>query len=197
MEATVALLSYLLGSIPSGFIVGKMSGLDVRTAGSGNIGATNVARLLGRGRGFLTLLADAAKGFVPVLVAQQLNFSDAATALVAAAAFLGHLYPAFLRFKGGKGVATALGALLASAPVIVLALLGIFGAVVAITRLVSLASMIAALAAPFLLWLFFRPTPLVALAFFFAAMIILRHRANISRLMAGTEPRFGESANSR
>lgn len=192
MEALVVIFAYLLGSIPTGFIIGKVAGVDVRRAGSGNIGATNVARVMGKGRGLLTLLADTAKGLIPVFVAQRLSLSDATTALVAAAAFLGHLYPIFLKFKGGKGVATALGALLALAPVVVLVLLGIFSAVVAISRLVSLASMITALAAPFLLWLFFRPTPFVAVTGFFAAMIILRHRANIHRLLSGTEPRFGE-----
>src|SRR5258705_12768116 len=115
MEIIVVLFSYLVGSIPTGFIIGKLAGIDVRTAGSGNIGATNVARVMGKGRGLLTLLADVAKGFVPVFAAQQMAFSDTAVAVVAGAAFLGHLYSIFLKFCGGKGGGTAVGAFLSVA----------------------------------------------------------------------------------
>jgi acyl phosphate:glycerol-3-phosphate acyltransferase len=191
MEIIVGIMSYLLGSIPTGFIIGKLSGLDVRKAGSGNIGATNVARVLGKGRGLLTLSADAAKGFIPVFVARKMGLDDTSVALIGTAAFVGHLYPIFLKFKGGKGVATAFGALLGVAPLAVLMLLGVFGVVVLTSRIVSLGSMAAALAAPFSLWIFSYSAPLVAMAAFLAAMIILRHRANIQRLFSGTEPRFG------
>jgi glycerol-3-phosphate acyltransferase PlsY len=191
MEIIFGIMSYLLGSIPTGFIIGKLSGFDVRKAGSGNIGATNVARVLGKGRGLLTLLADAAKGFIPVFVAQKIGLSDTSVALIAAAAFLGHLYPIFLKFQGGKGVATAFGALLGVAPLAVLVLTVVFGVVVLTSRIVSLSSMAAALAAPLSLWSFSYSPPLVGMAVFLAAMIIVRHRANIQRLFSGTEPRFG------
>ncbi|HEY7221383.1 MAG TPA: glycerol-3-phosphate 1-O-acyltransferase PlsY [Candidatus Binatia bacterium] len=194
MEAIVAILSYLLGSIPTGYIVGKLAGLDIRESGSGNIGATNVARVAGKGRGLLTLLADSAKGFVPAVVAQQLSFSHTAVAAIAAAAFLGHLYPVFLRFQGGKGVATAFGVLLALAPLATLVALVVFTALILVSRTVSLSSIGAAIAAPIAIWFFSYPLAWIVMSALFAAMIILRHRANIQRLLAGTEPKFGTTS---
>ena len=191
MEIFVIIVAYLIGSIPTGVIFGSLAGIDVRSAGSGNIGATNVARVLGKGIGGLTLLADTAKGFLPVFVALQLGFDHAAAASVAAAAFLGHLYPLYLKFRGGKGVATALGALLVLAPLATLILMVVFGGVVLISRIVSLGSIAAAVAAPIILWLLSYATPLIGMGAFLGAMVILRHRANIQRLLAGAEPRFG------
>jgi|SRR5215470_14619907 glycerol-3-phosphate acyltransferase PlsY len=191
MEALLVIFSYLLGSVPSGFIIGKLSGLDVRKAGSGNIGATNVARVIGKGGGLLTLLADTAKGLIPVLAARQMALSDPLTALIGVAAFLGHLYPIFLKFKGGKGVATALGVLLALAPAATVVLMVVFAGVAFTTRIVSLSSMAAAMAAPLVLWLFYYPPASILMSAFMAAMIVLRHYANIQRLLDGTEPRFG------
>jgi acyl phosphate:glycerol-3-phosphate acyltransferase len=183
-------ISYLLGSIPSGFIIGALSGVDVRNTGSGNIGATNVARVLGKGLGLLTLLADIAKGFVPVFVAQRLGMSNLAVALIGVVAFLGHLYPIFLNFQGGKGVATAFGALLAIAPAAPLILAVFFGAAVLVSRIVSLGSITAALATPVVLWALGYAPVFVAMGVFLGAMVIFRHRGNIKRLRAGTEPRF-------
>jgi glycerol-3-phosphate acyltransferase PlsY len=191
MEFVLILFAYLVGSIPTGYIVGSLVGVDVRKVGSGNIGATNVARVLGKRQGLLTLIADAAKGFVPMFVAAQLNLSLTATAFVGVAAFLGHVYPIFLRFKGGKGVATALGVFLAVAPVVMLILIAIFAVVVLSSRIVSLSSMIAAAAAPVILWLFSYSLALIGMSAFLAMMIIVRHRDNIQRLFAGTEPKFG------
>jgi glycerol-3-phosphate acyltransferase PlsY len=182
--------SYLLGSIPSGFIVGMLSGIDVRDTGSGNIGATNVARSLGKGLGLLTLVADTAKGYLPVYVARYLEFSDAVVAAAAAAAFLGHLYPVFLRFKGGKGVATALGALLAIAPPVPAVLAIFFAGAVLVSGIVSVGSIVAAAAAPILLAVFSYPPLFIALGGFLGVMVIVRHRENIKRLRAGTEPKF-------
>jgi len=190
MELLLVIFSYLLGSIPSGFIIGKFSGLDVRTVGSGNIGATNVARVIGKGRGLLTLAADTAKGFIPVFIALQMAFSDAVVGLIGAAVFLGHLYPVFLKFIGGKGVATGFGVLLALAPAATLILVGVFGAVFLASRIVSLSSMTAAIAAPLILWLFNYSPAAVVMTIFLAIMIVVRHRANIQRLLNGTEPRF-------
>jgi acyl phosphate:glycerol-3-phosphate acyltransferase len=191
MEFVLIPFAYLLGSIPAGYIVGTLAGVDVRTAGSGNVGATNVARVVGKRQGVLTLFADAAKGFVPVFIAAQLNSDATAIAFVAIAVFLGHLYPVFLRFKGGKGVATALGIFLTLAPIATLVLIAIFVTVVLSSRIVSLSSIIAAAAAPVVLWLLSYSLTLVGLSLFLAVMVILRHRANIRRLRAGTEPRFG------
>jgi glycerol-3-phosphate acyltransferase PlsY len=190
MVVILTVVSYLLGSIPSGFIIGALSGVDVRNTGSGNIGATNVARVLGKGLGLLTLLADIAKGFAPVFVSQHLGMSNLAVALVGVAAFLGHLYPIFLNFQGGKGVATAFGALLAIAPAAPLILAVFFGSAVLVSRIVSLGSIAAALAAPVVLWALGYAPVFVAMGVFLGAMVIFRHRGNIKRLRAGTEPRF-------
>ena len=190
MLLPLVIFAYLLGSIPSGYIVGTLAGVDVRNAGSGNIGATNVARILGKGLGVLTLLADAAKGYVPVFIALRMGLNPTAVALVAIAAFLGHLYPVFLRFQGGKGVATAFGALLGIAPVATLILVGVFAAVVICSRRISLGSIAAALAAPIALWTISAPAAFIAMSTILGAMVIVRHRDNIKRLLAGTEPRF-------
>lgn len=184
--------AYLLGSVPSGYLLGKLAGTDVRSVGSGNIGATNVARALGMLPGMLTLVADAAKGYLPAYLALYFGFSQAVVASTAIAAFLGHLYPLFLKFQGGKGVATTLGALLAVAPTAALVLVLVFAGVVFVCRIVSLGAIAAAVAAPLILWLFYQPPVIVTMGFFLGAMVILRHHGNIRRLLAGTEPRFGE-----
>lgn len=187
--------AYLCGSIPIGVILGRLAGIDPRRGGSGNIGATNVARLVGWTEGLLTLAGDTAKGAVPVALAVNLGFDLWPTVAAGTAAFLGHLYPLFLGFRGGKGVATAVGVLLALAPLGALILTGIFISVAAATRLVSLASLAAALAAPPLLWFLSYPLPVVALACVLGLLIVIRHRRNIERLVSGAEPRF--SVNSR
>jgi glycerol-3-phosphate acyltransferase PlsY len=197
MEIIVVIFSYLLGSIPTGYIVGVLSGVDIRKAGSGNIGATNVARVVGKKRGLLTLIVDVGKGFIPVFVAGWLELSHTVVALVAILAFLGHLYPVFLKFQGGKGVATALGALLALAPLATVILMVVFALVVVSSRLVSLSSIVAALAAPITLWSLFYSPSVIVTGVFFAVMILVRHRDNIRRLFAGTEPRFGSRVNSQ
>lgn len=189
-------LAYLLGSIPTGYILGKFAGVDVRQVGSGNVGATNVARAVGKWQGVLTLLADAVKGMLPAAIGLAMTLPPAAIAALSAAAFLGHLYPVFLKFRGGKGVATALGSLLVIAPLAGLLLVAIFAVVVFPTRLVSLSSIVAAASAPFALWLFLQPRAIVLLGAFFAAMIVWRHRGNIQRLRAGTELRFDAHSSS-
>ena len=196
MPFALTIFAYLLGSIPSGYVVGTLAGVDVRKAGSGNIGATNVARTLGKRLGVLTLLADTAKGYLPVLIALWLELTPLAVSLVAIGAFFGHLYPLFLRFRGGKGVATAFGALLAIAPGATLILVGAFGVVILSSRRISLGSITAALVAPFALWSVSAAAPFIAMSVVLGAMVIVRHRDNIKRLLAGNEPRFG-SANSR
>lgn len=185
------LFAYLLGSVPSGYVLGKLAGIDVRRIGSGNIGATNVARVIGKRQGILTLVADATKGFLPVMAGFALGFEPFGIALVAGSVFLGHLFPVFLNFKGGKGVATALGALLAIAPLATLILVVVFALIVFGCRIVSLGAIGAAMLAPLVLWLFYQPAAIVGMGVFFALMIVIRHRGNIQRLRAGTEPRFG------
>jgi glycerol-3-phosphate acyltransferase PlsY len=195
MEAyLLVLIAYLLGSVPTGYIVGCWAGVDVRKAGRGNVGATNVARVVGGREGIFTLVADAAKGFVPVMIAVALGLTPAWVAAVGIAAFLGHLYPVFLKFRGGKGVATALGIFLALAPWSTAVLIVVFAAVVLTTRLVSLSSMAAAVCAPAVLWLSSYPRVWVFMSLLIAAMIILRHRENIQRLLSGTEPRSGATS---
>jgi glycerol-3-phosphate acyltransferase PlsY len=187
----LVLFAYLLGSVPAGYILGYLAGIDVRTAGSGNVGATNVARVVGKRQGLWTLLADCAKGFIPAFVTVQWGLEPAATALVGVAAFLGHLYPVFLKFHGGKGVATGFGVLLGLAPWATACLVPLFGIVVLTTRIVSLSSMVGAAAAPFVLWFFSHPPVVIIMSVFLALMVILRHQRNIQRLLAGTEPKFG------
>lgn len=183
-----------MGSVPVGFILGLRSGIDVRETGSGNVGATNVARVVGKRQGILTLIADAAKGFLPVILSLQFGASLAVTILVGTAAFLGHLFPIFLRFKGGKGVATALGVFLALAPMATLVLVVLFGVTVLTSRIVSLSSILTALASPIILWLFAYPPLLVGMAAFIALAITWRHQNNIRRMMNGSEPRFGSAS---
>jgi glycerol-3-phosphate acyltransferase PlsY len=190
MEAALIIAAYLLGSVPTGYLFGRFVGVDIRNEGSGNLGATNVARVIGKRQGILTLIADTAKGWAPVFVALQLGMAPPVTALVGVAAFLGHLYPIFLRFRGGKGVATAFGVLLSFAPLATLVLILIFAAVVLPSRFVSLGSIAAAAAAPVTLLGFSYSPAVVAMSCFLALMVIVRHRNNIQRLRAGTEPKF-------
>lgn len=189
-EILLILFAYLLGSVPTGYILGHVSGVDVRKAGSGNVGATNVARVAGKKLGILTLIGDAAKGFLPVYLAQRLGLDAIFVGLAALAAFLGHLFPVFLKFSGGKGVATALGALLALAPAPTGVLLLVFIAVALASRIVSLASIAAAAAAPVAVWLLGYPAAVIVVVTAMALLIIWRHEKNIHRLMAGAEPKF-------
>lgn len=191
MEIVLIVFAYLLGSVPTGYILGALAGIDVRKAGSGNVGAANVARVVGKRQGIVTLIADAAKGFIPVFVAIQAGVSPLSTAGAAIAVFLGHLYPVFLKFRGGKGVATALGVFLGIAPLGTLVLIVIFAAVILISRIVSLSSMIAAAAAPITFWFFSYSPILIGMSALVALMIIARHRGNIQRLLAGIEPKLG------
>lgn len=187
---TLLLIAYLLGSIPTGLLLARAAGVDIRSSGSGNIGATNVYRTLGRSVGILTLAGDCLKGLAPVLVAKYLHLPDIWIAAVGLAAFLGHVYTIFLRFKGGKGVATALGVFLGVAPLAVLGVLLIFVAVVWKSRYISLGSIVAALAMPLLVALLDPRPPLVLMTLIIASLVIWKHKDNIGRLRAGTENRF-------
>jgi len=189
-ELLLVITAYLLGSIPTGLLLAKAVGVDIRSSGSGNIGATNVYRTLGRGVGVLTLLGDSLKGVIPVVVAGHLGMSDSWIAAVGLAAFLGHIYTVFLGFKGGKGVATALGVFLAVSPAAVGAVLLIFVAVVWKWRYISLASITAAVAMPGMVAVFDSRPPMVVMTVIVAALVVWKHRENIKRLREGTENKF-------
>lgn len=183
--------AYLFGSISSAVIACKAMGLpDPRTQGSGNPGATNVARIGGKKLGALVLIGDTLKGVLPLLIAKSLGISAMGLGGIAFAVFLGHLYPIFFHFRGGKGVATALGAMLVlSWPVVVVGLI-IWMLTVLITRYVSLASIAAAVSTIVSAW-WLAPTGTYIAITLMSLLLILRHRQNIKRLLAGTESKFG------
>jgi glycerol-3-phosphate acyltransferase PlsY len=186
-------LGYVSGSIPFGLLIAKASkGVDVRGIGSGNIGATNVLRAAGKGAAALTLALDMLKGWAPVALGRTLGTSDAQVAGVALAAFLGHLYPVFLRFRGGKGLATFLGVLLALLPKVAFLVAGVWLLVAAVFRYSSLAALVAAAASPLLVWLLDGRRGFVALAVVLSGFILMRHRENMRRLLAGEERRIGQ-----
>ena len=195
IDAAVVLIAYLVGSIASAILVCRAMGLpDPRGEGSGNPGATNVLRIAGKGPAALTLAGDVLKGVAPVLLAGSLARSPTVEALSALAAFLGHLYPLYFRFRGGKGMATALGAIAALAWPVAGVMCAIWLAVAAATRYASLASMTAAIGAPIAaLWLAPHPANPGVLAGI-AALLLWRHRGNVQRLVRGTESRIGQRA---
>jgi len=184
------LASYLLGSVPTGLLLGKALGVDIRTYGSGNIGATNVYRALGRRVGVITLLGDCLKGLLPVLVTRWYGLPDIWVVAAGLAAFLGHIYTVFLRFKGGKGVATALGVFLGFSPLAVLIALGVFALILGKWRYVSLASITAAAAMPLIVAVIDRRPLIIIMTLLIATLVIWKHRENIGRLKTGTEHRF-------
>ena len=188
--ALVGLLAYLLGSVPFGILITRAMGLgDLRHIGSGNIGATNVLRTGNRGAAAATLVLDAAKGAVAVLVARAAVGEDAAQ-LAGLCAFLGHLYPVWLRFRGGKGVATFLGILLALAWPVGLAACATWAVTAAVTRISSLSALMAAAFST--LWIFlFHQGQMFVLVIILTLLVYQRHSANITRLRAGTEPKIG------
>jgi glycerol-3-phosphate acyltransferase PlsY len=191
MTATLlCVAAYVGGSIPFGVVVARIKGVDLRQVGSGNIGATNVARALGKGWAIAVLAADAAKGFVPVWLGRRLALTPTAVALAGFFAITGHMFTIFLRGRGGKGVATSLGVALALSPLAALLGFGVYILAFAATRLSSLGSLLG-------VWTFSVfiivgqgfPRPTVALAIGGAALVTLRHRQNIARLLRGEEKR--------
>jgi acyl phosphate:glycerol-3-phosphate acyltransferase len=193
-----ALGSYLLGAIPTGLLLARLfSATDIRAGGSGNIGATNVTRLLGKKFGVLTLLGDMLKGFLPVYIGALLfpttrgGTDYMILSIFGLAAFLGHLFPVYLKFKGGKGVATGFGvfAYLAPAP-LVLALV-LFVIIVAVSRYVSLGSLSTAIVLPLLLIIYSYPLPVVVTGIIMGFLVFIKHKDNIQRLLQGTENKQG------
>ncbi len=194
--AAGVLVSYLAGAVPFGLLFARfISGVDVRSVGSGNIGATNVLRGAGKTAAVLTLLADALKGFLPVLIAGRLSGDEYLPALCGAAAILGHNFPVYLRFRGGKGVATSFGVILATAPGIGVACLAAWLTAAVVWRYSSLAALVAFALFPAIAFST-RPDsrPLGVLSLFMFAMIYYRHRGNIKRLLERTEPKIGQKS---
>ena len=201
--AALLVSSYLLGSIPFGYLTGRLGGIDIRQAGSGNVGATNVVRVLGKRYGYPVFALDFLKGFGAVKISMLIapgrppewNSPEIFGILAALSSVLGHLYPPWLKFKGGKGVATSAGALLALTPVATLIGVAIWIIVFWLTRYVSLASITATVVLPVVILVVSsqdqnKGRPLVYSSACVAAVVIWRHRSNLSRLMRGTEPRF-------
>jgi glycerol-3-phosphate acyltransferase PlsY len=204
--AVAALIGYLLGSIPTGYLAGRLRGIDIRQTGSGNIGATNVFRTLGKPAGIIVLIIDGLKGYVacawaPDLIQNLLSTHvaepEALRITAGLAAILGHNFTCWLRFRGGKGIATSAGVLAALVPGALLIILCIWIIVFALTRYVSLASICASFALPFATWLTRQNLALTIVTSAMAALAVYKHRSNIQRLMQGTENRFGKPREAR
>lgn len=188
------LLGYLAGSVPFAFLLARRAGIDVRVAGSGNVGAANVLRTTGAWRGVIVMALDVAKGALAVALALLTHAGVTLTALTAAAAVVGHIYPVWLRFHGGKGVAVAAGVFVVLTPIATGLAFALFLAVVGATRYISLGSIAATLALPPAAWMTGEPAAIVSAAAGTGALILFRHRGNIRRLRAGTERRMGVRA---
>ena len=183
----IILFAYLIGSIPIGVILARLKGKDPRKIGSGNIGATNVMRTAGKTLGIITLLGDILKGLIPTVIAVYLEEPKLFVALVGLSVFLGHLFPVFLKFKGGKGVATGVGVYLAISPPAILISFVIFVIVFMIWKYVSLGSLIGTGIIPVSLYLLKAPPEYIMLSLLIALCVFMKHNDNIKRLMAGTE----------
>jgi len=188
-EALVVVVAYLLGSVPFAYLAGRARGIDLRTVGSGNLGAANVFRNLGRGMGIAVMAADILKGVAAVVIARLLT-DDPWPAIAAGAAMAGHVFPVWLRFKGGKGVAVGGGAVIGLMPLAAVILLGLWAAIVLTTRYTSLASVVGALAATPLVWALGYPVSDIVFTGVAAAAVLALHRSNLRRLARGQELRI-------
>lgn len=190
--AAAVVAIYLIAAIPTGLLLARvMGGEDVRQKGSGNIGATNVYRVAGKLAGVLTLVGDTLKSYLPLLAfTAWLSPAPTQLGIAAAVAIVGHCYPVYLGFKGGKGVATALGIFLVLSPKVVLGALIVFVVAVGLSRYISLGSVLAALSAPLLVLMFNHPQPIFLSTLFISMLVVWRHKTNIRRLLDGTESRF-------
>ena len=188
-------LGYLLGSIPNGYLAGRwLKGIDLRQCGSGSTGATNVLRNVGKGPALVVFLLDVGKGALAVLLAKSFGLNDWVQVLAGLAALAGHIWPIWLGWKGGKAVATGLGMFLGLAWPVGLACFGLFMAVISISRIVSLSSVVAAIGLPVLMVLAGANGASISVSVVASVMVLWRHRSNIERLIAGTEPRIGAKA---
>ncbi|MFZ2950466.1 MAG: glycerol-3-phosphate 1-O-acyltransferase PlsY [Desulfuromonadaceae bacterium] len=182
--------AYLIGSIPTGLLLGKAYGIDVRKEGSGNIGATNLYRTVGRKVGIITLIGDCLKGLLPVLFVKLSALPPDFAAWVGLAAFCGHVFSVFLTFRGGKGVATAVGVFLALAPLAVAIAMALFAMLMFLWRYVSLGSIAAAAAMPLAVFFLDGGRTVTIVTLIISLIVIVRHHENIGRLLSGTESRF-------
>ncbi|MCL4167962.1 UNVERIFIED_CONTAM: hypothetical protein GTU68_029862 [Idotea baltica] len=193
MPAVLIITAYLLGSVSFGILISKVFGLaDPRTVGSGNPGATNVLRSGKKSAALLTLVGDAVKGWLPVWLVLCANVHVGVVSLVGLAVFLGHLYPVYFKFKGGKGVATALGVMIAVSPWLAFTASAVWGLVFYFSRYASLASIVAAIAAPIAAYFLVLQAKFVLMVFVLSALLVWRHRTNIQKLLAGNEAGFGK-----
>lgn len=193
MDALAAIvLAYLAGSVPFAFLLARRRGVDLRTVGSGNVGATNVLRTSSVGAAVAAMALDGLKGTIAVLVAQRLTSGAAAPVAAGVMSVLGHVYPVWLHFRGGKGVATAAGAFVVLAPIAIGAAALVFVAVVWFTRFISLGSVVAAVSLPIVSAALGSPVVVTGGAALAAAIVVHRHRANLARVLAGTERRVGQ-----
>jgi glycerol-3-phosphate acyltransferase PlsY len=192
----LTIIAYLFGALPFGLLIANTRGVDIRSQGSGNIGATNVYRCVGKGWGILTLLLDALKGFIPAFVFPMAgDFDSGHGVLFGIAAIIGHTFPVYLKFKGGKGVATSAGVFLGVAPLAVTVAIACWAVCLAVSRYVSLSSIVAAIAVAISVWALGDKALVVKLAItLMSVLVIWLHRANIKRLLNGTESRLGKKS---
>jgi acyl phosphate:glycerol-3-phosphate acyltransferase len=188
----LGLLAYLIGSVPCGILVAKTQNINIREHGSGNIGATNIARTLGKKEGIITLLGDSLKGIFALWLSSYFLNDPSELAFVGYVAFLGHLFSIFLKFKGGKGVATGLGVFLYLTPLTALGAMVVFALTLSICRYVSLGSILGALSLPLIGIILGNPQAYYVAGFGVSTLILIKHRENIGRLLAGTESKFGK-----
>ena len=192
--STIA-IGYLLGSTPSGYLAGRwLKGIDLRDCGSGSTGATNVLRNVGKAPALVVFLVDVGKGALAVLLAKHFGLGNWIQVLAGLAALAGHIWPVWLGWKGGKAVATGLGMFLGLAWPVGLACFGLFMAVISIFRIVSLSSVVAAIGLPLLMLLAGQSVAYISVSMVASLMVLWRHRSNIQRLIAGTEPKIGQKA---
>ncbi len=190
----LALISFVIGSIPFGVVIARLRGVDLKKAGSGNIGATNVLRTMGKGPAFLTLAGDVLKGVLPVAAAGYLTNDSIAEGLVGLAAILGHTFSLFLRFRGGKGVATSIGVLLAYSPKAALVTVFIWLAVIIVTRYSSMGAIVSFGVLPLTIFLLDYSKEKLIISVIITSLLMIRHVDNINRLLRGTESKIGERA---
>ncbi|MGB9710412.1 MAG: glycerol-3-phosphate 1-O-acyltransferase PlsY [Thermodesulfovibrio sp.] len=194
MSALLCIIAFLFGSIPWGYLIGKAKGIDLRKTGSGNIGATNVMRVIGKKQALITLLLDISKGFIPVLIFKIAITSDPVLlGMAGISAVLGHCFTPFLKFKGGKGVATSIGVLLAYMPLAGFITVFIWIITVKISKISSLGALVCFALLPLNVIIINYPKEFLVFAWLFTILIYSRHISNIKRLIKGTEPRIGEN----
>ena len=197
MNLLILLLGYLFGSFPSGYLAGRIAkGIDIRSLGSGSTGATNVLRHIGKRAAITVFLIDVLKGFLSILLAKYFLLNDSWQVAIGLSTLIGHIWPVWLNWKGGKAVATGLGVFLGISWQVGLATLGIFIVMITLFRIVSLASVSAAIALPIIMYLSFKTSyislPFLVISLLAMTLVIWRHRENIVRLMKGKEPRIGQ-----